>query len=779
MCTLCSATQTFDPARHPDGEPAFAVVIEGADAPSNTGTPYMMAVGDTFEGSLSLNDNDWVEVSLVAGQSYTLSMSGSSGGGGTLSDSYLYLTNSAGTVIAQNDDGGTGRDSLITFTATATGTYYLVAEAFSPSSQSGTYTLEVQATTVTGPSAGTLDELADYLTSGYWGGQQRSFDTSSNNQITVNITALTAAGQQLARWAFEAWEMVADIDFVETTGSADITFDDNQSGAFASSSFDGSGNILSSNVNVSASWLTSYGTGIDSYSFSTYVHEIGHALGLGHQGGYNGSASYPSDATFSNDSYQVSVMSYFSQTDNTSVNASYAEPISAMLADIVAIQALYGAAGAGSATAGNTTWGEGSSLGNYIDSLTNGDGNYGGGPVAFTVYDAGGTDLFDFSSSTQNQLIDLRAEQFSNINGLIGNVGIARGTIIENAMLGSGNDTIIGNQVANDIDAGGGADSVNGYGGNDVIDGEGGNDTILGGFGFDSIDGGAGADSLDGEGNADTLNGGAGNDTLIGGVGTDHLYGGDDNDSLLSGSEADRVYGGDGNDIIRAGTNIGLSVDGIWGEGGDDTLFGEGGYDLLSGGTGNDLLYGGNQADNLYGDEGNDTLYGGQGLDRMFGGDGNDLVIDTDGPGGLFGNAGNDTLQSGDGNDRFFGGIGNDVISSGGGVDTIYGGAGFDTINSGAGNDVISGNFNADTFIFEDGHGVDTITDFDATSSLETIDLSAVSAITSLADLDLSSATSGAATQVGADVVIDTGGGNSIRLTGVNITDLDATDFVF
>ena len=39
--------------------------------------------------------------------------------------------------------------------------------------------------------------------------------------------------------------------------------------------------------------------------------------------------------------------------------------------------------------------------------------------------------------------------------------------------------------------------------------------------------------------------------------------------------------------------------------------------------------------------------------------------------------------------------------------------------------------------------------------------------------------TLGAATQVGADVVIDTGSGNSILLTGVTLGDLDANDFIF
>lgn len=325
----------------------------------------------------------------------------------------------------------------------------------------------------------------------------------------------------------------------------------------------------------------------------------------------------------------------------------------------------------------------------------------------------------------------------------------------------------------------GGNDSVYGAGGNDTIIGGGGDDTLLGGYGFDTIEGGEGDDWIDGEQHADRLYGGAGDDTLIGGQGTDHLLGGEGNDSLNAGSEADRVWGGDGNDIIRAGSNFGESVDGIWGEAGNDTLYGDAGYDLLSGGTGDDQLYGGDQADNLYGDAGNDSLYGGQGLDRMFGGDGDNYLEDTLDNNGFFGEGGNDTMIAGTGNDRFFGGSGNDSISAGGGNDSIYGGSGFDTINGGAGNDEMRGDFNADTFVFEDGHGADTILDFDTNTNLEQIDLSGVSAISNVSDLNLGSAASGAATQVGADVVIDTGGGNSIRLTGVNIADLEAGDFIF
>ena len=66
-----------------------------------------------------------------------------------------------------------------------------------------------------------------------------------------------------------------------------------------------------------------------------------------------------------------------------------------------------------------------------------------------------------------------------------------------------------------------------------------------------------------------------------------------------------------------------------------------------------------------------------------------------------------------------------------------------------------------------------------ALSAAEKLDLSGVSAIANLAALNLGNPNAGAATQVGADVVIDTGGGNSVTLLGVNLGDLDGSDFIF
>ena len=316
--------------------------------------------------------------------------------------------------------------------------------------------------------------------------------------------------------------------------------------------------------------------------------------------------------------------------------------------------------------------------------------------------------------------------------------------------------------------------TVHGNGLNNRITGAANNETFNGGDGSDTLIGGAGNDTLNGQNHSDRLFGGAGNDALIGGAGADIMYGEAGNDTMNSGDDADRLYGGSGNDLLRAGWAFGTTVDGLWGDSGNDTLLGESGYDMLDGGTGNDLLDGGTQADNLYGQAGNDTLRGGQGHDRLFAGDGNDFARGGTENDGLFGGSGNDTLAGESGNDRMFGEVGEDRLDGGAGNDTLYGGASNDTLIGGTGNDVLLGNFNADTFVFADGHGRDTITDFHATNDLEKIDLSKVSSIVNMSDL-----VNNHMSQVGVNVVIDTGGGNSITLNSTNIADLDSADFIF
>ena len=747
----------------------MAALFEGADAPASISTTYVMNPGDTFNGTIaSAYDQDYVAITLTAGQTYSFSLNGNS-----LSDTYLRLYNSSGYEVTGNDDGGPGYYSQITFTAEASGVYYLSAGAYG--ALTGTYTLS--AATTSTPANASFDTLAAYLTDGYWidsGRSGRSFDTSIDNIITVDISELTFDGRLLARRAFEAWEAVADIQFQEVTSGADITFDDNDTGAYSTSTTSG-GNILSSHVNVHTSWLTG-GDAIDSYAFATYIHEIGHALGLGHQGGYNGTATYGTDEDFVNDSWQLSIMSYFDQNQNYTVGASLAAVIGAQMIDIIAIQDLYGAS---TVTAGNTIWGEGTNLSGYMqrffDVWATGStawSGYSGEDVAFTIYDNSGVDTLALGFSTTNDRINMNGGTFSDVGGLTGNIGIARGTVIENLITGSGNDTVTGNLANNQITTNGGNDyvlanagwdNVQTGAGNDTAYGGDGNDTLDGSTGLDALYGGNGDDSIRGGDQGDTVGGSGGNDILYGDGGNDNVWGAADNDTLYGGDGVDTLGGGNGDDVIYGDAGI----DNLWGGIGNDELHGGSENDELGGSTGNDELFGDGGNDTLWGSWGNDTLHGGDNDDSLGGFRGADELHGDGGNDSLWGSQENDTLHGGSGNDLLGGGTHDDQIFGDGGNDSLFGGSGNDTLTGGAGDDEMTGGTGADMFIFGTGFGSDTLFYFnqvhgdrlqidDALWLASEGTLTAAQVVSTFGSIDING-----------DAVLDFGGGNQILLDGV------------
>ena len=105
--------------------------------------------------------------------------------------------------------------------------------------------------------------------------------------------------------------------------------------------------------------------------FKTFIHEIGHALGLNHPAPYSKlyGLVFEDEALFSNDSWHTTVMSYFSQSDNPSINqiVTDAIPHTPQIADIIAIQLLYGKPAG--ANAGDTTYGVGANTDTYLDDI--------------------------------------------------------------------------------------------------------------------------------------------------------------------------------------------------------------------------------------------------------------------------------------------------------------------------------------------------------------------------------------------------------------------------
>ena len=96
-------------------------------------------------------------------------------------------------------------------------------------------------------------------------------------------------------------------------------------------------------------------------------------------------------------------------------------------------------------------------------------------PFIEAIWDAGGTDTLDFSNFSKANTISLVDGEYSTIGfdvdwSMTDNLGIAFDAIIEDAIGGSGDDTIKGNDSSNSIEGGPG---------NDVIDGGKGNDTAV------------------------------------------------------------------------------------------------------------------------------------------------------------------------------------------------------------------------------------------------------------------------------------------------------------
>jgi Ca2+-binding RTX toxin-like protein len=332
----------------------------------------------------------------------------------------------------------------------------------------------------------------------------------------------------------------------------------------------------------------------------------------------------------------------------------------------------------------------------------------------------------------------------------------------------------------------------------DVLIGHAGNDALDGGAGDDWLHGGAGNDKLIGGIGNDVLDGGTGADTMTGGAGDDIYYVDNAGDQLIeaAGAGHDKVYSSisytlsdNVEDLVLTGkANLSATGNAL-----DNVITGNDGNNVINGGAGNDWIDGDHGADTLTGGAGNDTFvfHGGFGHDVItdFGANGDKDVIDLstiykNGFKASVYQSGEDAvINLGAGNDirltgvqvsqlqqtstgfALSGGTPMTAIKGGDTNDHIIGTSGDDRIDGGAGADVLTGGAGNDTFAFVSAFGHDTITDFGANGDKDTIDFSTI----------YKSGFKATLYQSGEDTMISFGGGNDVRLTGVQLSQLQQT----
>ncbi|AUQ55198.1 M10 family metallopeptidase C-terminal domain-containing protein [Phaeobacter inhibens] len=520
-------------------------------------------------------------------------------------------------------------------------------------------------------------------------------------------------------------------------------------------------------------------TDLGGYVFDTFVHEFGHEFGLNHPGLYNYSGpggvqiNYLNNATWTYDRQQYSVMSYFDGIDvgeDTRWSA-----VTPLMGDIEAIIRRYF----------STVDDEGVRTYQTIN-LNTDDNTYGfnsteygyllteDGPqhdIGFVIHDTGGDDTIDFSGSTASTILDLRAGEFSSVNGHNNNVSIFAGHnadqteyYVETGIGSSYDDILIGNDGDNVLDGRAGNDRMAGNGGDDVYfvdsiddivreDENGGNDTVI--VVADGLDlgdianvetiiyaggtpGTPGSDALDapnegptdatdsliiGDASSETLDGGAGGNTIFGLGGDDLIIGG--RDTLASRDINNTIDIADLEDQTET-------------DDGNDALYGGDGNDTINGGAGDDLLDGGDGDDLLRGQAGVDVFRGGAGIDTVdfsqespF-----QLLVNLETNVASGGTASGDTFYSIENligsddridrfigtsdNNHFWGQGGGDVFNGGGGDDTLDGGNDGDMLYGEDGDDVLIGGSGQD--YLDGGAGVDTVV-YTASSVGVTVDL--------------------------------------------------------
>ncbi|MCK1716170.1 MULTISPECIES: M10 family metallopeptidase C-terminal domain-containing protein [unclassified Bradyrhizobium] len=230
---------------------------------------------------------------------------------------------------------------------------------------------------------------------------------------------------------------------------------------------------------------------LGNYYFTTALHELGHAVGLKHSQEAGGPANVAVPTAHDDSEYTVmSYRSYVSASITSGyTNEAYGYPQTYMANDILALQTMYGANFTTQSSNTTYTWNPttGQEFINGVGQLAPGGGVGGSANRIYeTIWDGGGVDTYDLSNYTTNLSINLNpgaSSVFSSTQlAYLGDGHYASGNVynaylyngdarsyIDNAIGGSGNDTIVGNGIANVLKGGRGTDTLTGGGGADTF----------------------------------------------------------------------------------------------------------------------------------------------------------------------------------------------------------------------------------------------------------------------------------------------------------------------
>jgi len=784
---MCMSTIGAFKAAQGGVSPNLMALASTANAPTVTiGVPSTILVTSTISPP---GDTDVFAVSVTAGRTYMISLYGS--GATPLQDAVIFLYNQLGNFVTADDDGGSGTNSLLTFTPNVSGTWFIEASAYPGSGGTGQYTLDFL-----------LQPLTDVVGDSFAGAPLLNLGINYGF-IDAGVPPVYGAGASETD-TFKINMTAGQFYTIEVAGGADYASDYQALPAGELDPiiflYDSAGNLVASNDDINFPGDISSRLGFYAQTSGTYY------LDVQSYAPWTGGYSVTLQAVDPDDFNPLDAINWFS-ADNIDIGpgntvkvffAPADESYDELADDGINPLPSFGWNATEKAAVMNALLQYTKILGiNYVETtieseaefrlITTTSEDYGAyfypqdpaygdaqGIGVFNV-DSGGWDKPGFSAQ------DIPGNQVSLLQGgyafavLLHELGHAHGLAHPHDD-GGGSDVMLGVNGPFDsygiFDLNQGVYTVMSY--NDAWplhpDGpspftiagiDNGWSGTLSAFDIALLQQRYGVANPYAAGNTlYTLKNvqaqGTYYETIWDTGGTDEIRYTGNRDARIDLTAATLDYTPTGGgvvsfvDDIHGGFTIanGVVIENGTGGNGNDVIIGNGAVNVLTGNGGDDFLMGKAGADTLAGGSGFDTasyalaaagVTASLATNSGSGGEASGDVLSSIEK--LEGSNFNDTLVGGNGKDSLFGLGGNDNISSGNGADTLDGGGGNDTLsagsgadhlNGGAGDDLLTGGADSDVFSVSEIGGADRITDFQ--HGPDRLDLTLIDAVAGGAD---------------------------------------------